>query len=703
MKKKNSKKEILENKRLGKNTKGVDLQKSFKWASRSEKDQLDFIDNFPKIAISDIKKRAEGIKKIKSADKNFDNTALAYENISDDENIRMGQIHALEMCSDSVRVRESCRKAEVQISSKMVDIAYDIDLYKSIKDYYDKNYKKDINNKTLGQQDIKLVEDMMKDFARMGFELDIKSRNKIKIIEKKISKLANSYDARLSEDKSHILCTKEEMDGVPENIINSFRKINKQIKNKKSKNHEEEYVVGVEYPEYGPFMKYAKDRKKREELYVVYNNIGGMKNVKILEELVSLRQEKAEVLGHINHGEYVVSDRMAKNTSSAYKMINDVLDKLKNKKESDLKEILTKAAELGIEKSHFKTSDMDYVVNKIREEKYAYDEQELREYFPLDHVVKTMFEIFGELFGFVVVVSDIKLWHKDAKLYELRNIDDGLIGHMAMDLFPREGKFGHACMLPIVTGKDMGKNSPYRSGVVALICNFSKPSNKAKSKIPSLLTLGEVETLYHEFGHGLHSLLSRAKYTSQSGTNVVWDFVETPSQIMEEWVTEEKILSRISKHYITGKSLSKNFITKIKSLDKFMKGLFYTRHCLNSLLDLDIYTDKLQGRNMVQHYHKLAEKYIYKQTDKVIFVSRFAHIARGYDAGYYSYMWAERISKDIYGEFKKRISNKKDYKEFGSRYRKEILEIGSSRDENESIRILLGRETGSKNFVEGMI
>jgi Zn-dependent oligopeptidase len=252
-------------------------------------------------------------------------------------------------------------------------------------------------------------------------------------------------------------------------------------------------------------------------------------------------------------------------------------------------------------------------------------------------------------------------------------------------------------MMPIISGKELilekSKELVYESPFAALICNFSKASKNT----PSLLTLGEVETLYHEFGHGLHGLLTKAKYTSHSGTSVVWDFVETPSQLLEEWVTEEKVLAKISKHYITSKPLPINIIQKIQDLKKFMQGTHYTRQSVQSLLDLDLYTEKVS--DPVKHYHHLMNIYIHEQRDDIIFVGKFAHIARGYDAGYYSYMWAEGISKDIYSEFKKvGIFDKK----LGEKYRKEILEVGGSRDEEQSVKNFLGRDINYGALVESI-
>ena len=685
-------------------------QKDFSWTKMSVTD----IKQFPKMAADKIKSRIKIIQDIKKENRTFENTIFAYENANEDEMVLAHKVHTLSMVSDKKEIRDAARIAEVEISNLSTDIAYDVKTYKAINDYYIQNYAQEKEDKLevvgvgklarkLDLQDIKLVEDIMRGYKRMGFDLPVKDRNKIKSIEKKISKLSSKYDEHLAENNDFIMCSEEEMEGIPQNVKNSFLKI--KMENKKTGEVKDMYKVTLEYPEYGPYIKYAKNREKRLEIYKKFMNSGGEKNVKILTDLVSLRKEKASILGHINHAEYVTAERMVKNTKVVYKMLDTVTKSLKDKVKLEINEVKEKAKLDSVK--DFGLSDMDYYVNKIREEKYTYDEQVVREYFPLDHVMSSMFELFGDLFGFEVVESKIKLWHKDAKLFEIKNKNnkndknnlenkknsEEVIAYLALDLFPREGKFGHACMMPIISGKEINSTF-YESPFAALICNFSKPSKS----MPSLLTLGEVETLYHEFGHGLHGLLTKAKYTSHSGTSVVWDFVETPSQLLEEWVTEEKVLAKISKHYITGKSLPKNIINKIQNLKKFMQGTHYTRQSVQSLLDLDLYTDKVI--DPVKHYHDLMKKYIHQQRSDIIFVGKFAHIAHGYDAGYYSYMWAENISKDIYSEFKKvGIFDKK----LGLKYRKEILEVGGSRDEESSVKALLGRDINYAALTQSLI
>jgi len=662
-------------------------QKDFSWTKLSVKE----IENFTDKAVADVKMRLQKIKDLNRYNKNnsenkalnFENTILSYERCNQEEITDLRKIGALSMVSDNKDIRDAARAAEVKFSNMMTDLAYDLDIYKVIKNYYDYNFFLEKEMDIIDSQDIKLTEDIMSSLNRMGFGLDIKERNKIKALDKKENKLANLYDERLAENNDFILCSEEEMSGIPENVKNSFTKI------------KDKYKITLQYPEYGPYIRYADNREKRKEIYKLFMNQGGEKNVKILEELMSIRAEKSKILGYENHARYKLENRMAKHEKNAYKMLNDLIKNLAPKKKENLDEIKDFAKTLGIKK--IEMYDMDYVTNKILENKYVYDEQEVREYFPLDHVLATMFEMFGNLFGFTVEETNIKLWHKDAKLYKLTDAKTkNLISYMAMDLFPREGKFGHACMSSIIDGLNIDDKN-YQTPFAVLICNFSKPHKNKKENIPSLLTIGEVETLYHEFGHGLHGVITKAKHSSHSGTSVVKDFVEGPSQIMEQWVTEEKVLKKISKHYKTGKALPKSLIDKIQRLKSFMLGLFYTRQSMQSLLDLDLYTGV--ATDPVEHYHKLVKKHIHPQDSDILFVSRFSHIAGGYDAGYYVYLWAENIAKDMYSIFKStNIFDKKT----GERYRKEILEMGSSRDELDSVKAFLGRDIENKAFLESI-
>lgn len=649
-------------------------QNDFAWCKMNTKQIL----AFPKKAADAIRQRQEDIKKIKKEDKTFLNTIGAYEVSNDDESRMLYEIHTLALTSDKKEIREAARVAEVEFSHLSVDLAYDEGMYAAIKEYHAGNYKKE--KKSLDKQDIRLLDDMLLGFKRLGFDLAQKDREAVKKIDKKCSELENEYDARINEDNSYILCDESQIDGMPELVKNSLQIV------------DGKYKVSLQYPEYGPFMKYVHDRNKRKEMYKLFNNQGGTRNVSILKELVKLRAKKSKILGYKNHASYRTEVRMAKHEKHVYKMKNDLLKKLAPAVKRDFMTIAVEAEIAGYK--DIQTHDTGYLVNRIYEKNYALDEQQMRQYFELGSVMDWMFTHFGDLFGFTVKKSEIKLWHRDANLFEIHDKKSKqIIAYLALDLYPREGKYGHACMMPIIEGGQIKKDL-YRSPFAALICNFPKSTKNS----PSLLTVREIETLFHEFGHGLHGLLTEAKHGSHAGTNVVWDFVEMPSQIMEQWVAEESILKKLGKHYKTGEAMPKELIQKIVKTKNLFQAIFYTRQCVQGLLDVDLYTGV--ATDPVKHYHELMSRYLINETKGIMFVSKFSHIVGGYDAGYYSYLWAERLAKDAYSIFKEGgLTNKT----LGMKYRREILAHGGSRPEQDSIEAFLGRNISNNAFVESLL
>jgi thimet oligopeptidase len=311
-----------------------------------------------------------------------------------------------------------------------------------------------------------------------------------------------------------------------------------------------------------------------------------------------------------------------------------------------------------------------------------------------------MFSLFGTLFSISIKEASFPLWHKDVKSYQISDKDGSLIGYFVMDMFPREGKFGHAAMFDVIVPREHGyKTEKYIAPLSTMVCNFPTPSKNA----PSLLSISEVETLFHEFGHLLHMTLSRARLESQAGANVAWDFVETPSQIMENWVWNEKILSKFSKHYKTGKKMPKGMIDRILSGKKFMNAYFYTRQILYGKFDLDLHTGKVKDARGA--YRKMNKLYfnIDLPKNETLFPAGFGHLV-GYDAGYYSYLWALVYACDAFGEFEKKgnrdiMTNTK----IGMKWRKEVLEKGSSEDEMKLVTNFLGRKPNQKAFLKEVI
>lgn len=646
--------------------------------------------SFPLLAKSDLENTIDNIKKVKTADKTFLNTILAYETSTYHWAKIMGKISNYALCHTDKEMRDLANKSEVEYFNILNKLFYDKDLYDSVMNYINGNFieEKDF----LDNEDLKLVEDLILGFSKSGFHLDKKDLNKVIALDKKINTLSNKFDQNLVKDTPFILCDTKDLEGIPENIINSFEKVGLK------------YKVTIQYPEYGPFMRYATSREKRRELYKLFMNNGGKENIKILDDLIALRKDKSKIIGFETHAHYRLVDRLAKKPDNVYNLLNNLVSKLEKKSKKDILVLEKEAKKYNIAK--LENYDMTFVVNKILERDFKYDEQKLREFLELDTQIEKMFSLFEKIFNIKIKsISEqekktLKLWHKDVKVFEVleNNKKQNRISLLLMDLFPRDGKFGHACMHTIYSahnidsfealeGKQLEKNIP----ASLIICNFSKP-NKT---VPSLINFEELETLYHEAGHAMHSLLSKAKYSTHFGANVSWDFVELPSQIMELWLSDKKYLKSVTKHYITGKKIDDVFIDNLLSAKNLFKSLFYMRQIIYGIFDLDInIKDVVNKRDYLQD---LFAKYYIKDEEDIIFLSRFAHLARGYDAGYYSYIWAEIIVHDVFSEF---IKSGIENKTIGLKYRKEILERGSSRDEEESIKEFLGRKYDIKAFLE---
>ena len=640
------------------------------------------IKDFPQLANKDINNKIKIFSKIKLNDRNWDNTILAIETMIEKWDDFYLKISSFSLCHPDKNIREAVRVAEEKYSEILNKLSMNEIIYKGVMDYVNNNFQKDLSENKLDNQDIKLVQDMLISFKHSGIHLAKEKREKLLKIRNEINVLAIKYDKNINESTPFIICNKDELSGLSENIINGLEKINN-IKG------EIQYKVSISYPEYGPFMRYVENRDKRKELYLLFNNHGGKENVKLLSDILKLRKEQSKILGYKNHVDYMTENRLAKNTANVEKMSDDLLVKLEKLAKKDINNLKKVAKSLGI--NDYKSYDQAFVMNYDMKKRFNYDENILREYFPLENVFADMFQLFGKLFNIKFEKINIKTWHKDVFVYNL--IDkksNDTIAQLYMDLFPREGKYGHACMHTIKVGNNYDVNNT-KLPVSLLVCNFSKPQKNT----PSLLNMGEIETLYHEAGHGIHSLLSKAKYSSHFGCNVAWDFVETPSQIMEMWLVEEKYLNKIGKHYKTGKSLPKSIIETILNVNKQYKSLFYTRQLIQGKLDIELH--KYSVTDSVKYFNQLVNKYLIENDTEILFTSRFAHIVRGYDAGYYSYLFAEIIARDMFSIFQENglWDNKT-----GMKYRKEILEAGSSRDENDSIEAFLGRKYDDKAFVK---
>ncbi len=477
------------------------------------------------------------------------------------------------------------------------------------------------------------------------------------------------------------------MDGLSERFINTLTKDG------------DKYIVSLQYPHISPFMSEATNRNKRKELTDKNFKKGGVKNLKVINELVKLRADISKILGYKHHADFVAENRMIKTAETAIKFQDEIFKKILPLAKKEINELRTHAKTLGIKKLEY--YDIAFVATSLKKKLYDLDPETVRAYFQLDNVLKEMFSLCENLFGIKIKETTMKLWHKDVRFFEVLDArsKDSLIGYFALDLFPREGKYGHACLHDLITSHAKDFNGEeFISPFSVILCNFSAPNKKT----PSLLSVGEVETIFHEFGHLLHATLSNSSHKSQAGCNVTWDFVETPSQIMENFVWSKEMLTKLSKNYVTGKSMPKDMIQRIMNGKKFQNAYTFAKQIIMGKLDLDLHTGKVKDGN--KSVNETNKKYFNIELPKEnLLTAGWGHLV-GYDAGYYSYLWALVYACDAFSEFENNGNkNILKNKEIGMKWRREVLEKGSSEDEMKLIKNFLGRSPNQKAFLKEVV
>ncbi len=627
------------------------------------------------------KKEYAGIKAILPEKRTYENTVYALERSGGPDVDVFRKISFLGEVSSKEDIRKTAHEIMVDISKKLVDIEYDRDLYMSLVEYHEGNFLDE--KKKLGSDDIKLLEETIREYKRMGFDLPEKMQTKLKTLLKKVSELGEHFRNNINNYNDYILCTEKELDGLSARVIETL-----------PRHPNGKYIVSLQYPHIGPFMAFAKNREKRKELAEKNLKKGGKKNLKIIQDIVKLRAEIAQILGYKHHADFKTENRMAKTGAIVDKFQHDLLKQLKPLAKKDVDTLRAHAKKLGI--SSLEHYDIGFVANDLKKKKFDVDPEALRAYFPLPHVLETMFAIYGKLFGITFKKHNAKLWHKDARLYQVNNTDGSLVGYLAFDLHPRTGKFGHAaCFDTVVPREEKWRSHKFVAPFTSIVCNFSIPTKKT----PSLLSHGEIETLFHEFGHSLHMTLSLSRHESQSGANVAWDFVETPSQIMENWAWHDTVIAKLGKHIETGKTIPKSVREKMIKGRTFQSGYMYLRQVIMGKLDMDLHTGRV--KDGAETYRTLTKLYtgINLPKNETLFPAGFGHLV-GYDAGYYSYLWALVYACDAFSEFEKKgIFNK----EIGMRWRKEVLEKGSSEDEMKLITNFLKRKPNQKAFLKEVV
>lgn len=630
-------------------------------------------------AIEAKKARYAEIKTIPAEERTFENTIYAIESSDYDHNDAIAQIDLLMDVSPKQEIRDAAQEAIELLQKEMVDIEYDVDMYRAVQEYAAKQ-------EVLEGADKQLFDDVMRAYKRMGFALDQEKRQQLKDNLKEISELATGFDKTIAEYQDHILVRREELKGLPEAYINALKK-----------DDEGNYIVTLAYPEFFPFRDRCESAPRRKELVDKFNRKGGVANIERLKRVLELRAQNALLLGYPNHAAFQVEDRMAKTVDAVMDFYKDMRVEVSRQAQFDLQLLgEMKRTDLGDPSAKLAYYDIDYYIQRDKMQGYAVDDEAIREYFPIDAVKQALFDLYATVLGLSFSREQFPVWHADAEWYRADNTDGSLVGYFALDLFPREGKFSHAMKKTIVQGRRVSRavDALYVAPLCAVVANFNAPSGD----MPALLSHDEVQTLFHEFGHAMHTLVTSAPYASQAGTSTARDFVEAPSQMFEYWVWERDLLKKMAKHWKTGEALPDDLVDRMIRAKNHAQGYFILRQLFIGSFDMALHTT-VDPVDPVQTFAEL-----YKQMFGIdaasdqLWAAGFGHLM-GYDAGYYGYLWSEVYAADMFTRF--RSEGVTDPK-IGMEYRKKILEVGSSRDEMDSVVDFLGRKPNNEAFLRDM-
>ena len=514
------------------------------------------------------------------------------------------------------------------------------------------------HHRRLTPEEKMLLDNCYDGFVRSGALLDEKGKEKLRTLTEEASMLSLQFSQNLlKENKAYSLHITDEskLEGLPDTAKEAAAMTAKE-------QDKEGWIFTLDFPSYSPFMTYSKERELRKEMYMAKNTIcthdNSENNIEICKRLINLRREIAQLLGFKTYADYVLKNRMAGNARNVYRLLNQLIDAYKpaaNKEVGDIERMALsdlKKTQLPEEENRMQPWDFGYYSHKLQLKKYNLDSEMLRPYFELSKVIDGVFGLATRLYGITFKEnSNIQVYHPDVKAYEVFDKDGSYLAVLYADFHPRKGKQSGAWMTEY-QGQWISRKGENVRPHVSLVMNFSKPTEEK----PALLTLGEVETFLHEFGHSLHGIFANSRFESLSGTNVWWDFVELPSQFMENYATEKEFLRTFAFHYETGEPIPDELIDRIMKSRNFMAAYGCMRQVSFGLLDMAYYTQKHAFEEDVIDFEKKAweKAMVTKQIPETCMTVQFSHImAGGYAAGYYSYKWAEVLDADAFSIFKK--------------------------------------------------
>jgi len=610
----------------------------------------------------------------------FKNTIEALESSGELLDRFTNVFFAVSAANTNDTLKEVRKTISPELTAHYDEIRLNTNLFNRVKEIFDQK-----DALSLTSEEMRLLTETYKGYVRAGVNLEGKNKKRLKAINKRISELSTKFGDNLLDETNDFelhVTDKKDLGNLSESLVAGA------VDEAEKRGHDSGWSFTLQRPSINPFLQSSPNRDFREKLFQGYalrgDNDNDKDNKEIIQEMTSLRAERAELLGFKTHADYVLSDNMAENPEAVYAFMDKLWPSALKMAKTERKALADMMKKEGV-KDEFRGSDWRYYVEKVRAERYNFNEDETRPYFEFNAVREGVFTLANKLFGLTFKhLNDVPKWHQDQQVFEVLEADGKHLGVIYMDFFARESKRGGAWMNAL---RSQSNTDEFITPIVTNNFNFPPPTKDT----PSLLSFSEAQTLFHEFGHALHGLLSNVKYGALAGTNVPRDFVEFPSQVMENWMSEPEVLALYAKHYQTGEIIPEAMVKKMNEANSFNEGFRTVEYMAAAYLDMNWHTLTDTTKQDVRTFEKQAMQKI-GLIDEILPRYRsnyYSHVfAGGYSSGYYSYLWSEVLDADTFNEFKK-TGNLFD-SELSQKYRK-MLSSGGSKTGMELYKEFLGR------------
>jgi thimet oligopeptidase len=616
------------------------------------------------VTLKDLNRRVKAFENMSAAKaKNtkavfaeWDALAIAQENLQ-------GPLDLISNVSPDAKVRANAEPCLVKLN------AFSTELFQN-----DKVFQKIKGTKAVDAIDVKYRQDALDGFEDTGVTLGKQGQDRMRAISHRLDELSQEFARNVRDNTQKLTFTADEMKGMPPEYLTKAKKDDKG-----------NYLLGFDYPEYNPFMEYADSSAARQRYQFAFSNHGTPKNLGLMQEALDLRREMAGLFGFKSYADFMIRRRMAGSSANVYQFLGEVqtaVTALEKKELEELRGFEADTLKQPLADTKLARWDVPYWQQKIKQARYSVDQNAMRKYFPTSAAVPWALDISSKLYGIEFKEVKVPVWHPEVKYYDvIDSASHARIAGIYLDLFPREGKYGHAAAWPVRGVSTLVGRAP----VSALVTNFNRDG----------LDSGELETLVHEFGHVLHGVLSSTRYVRQAGTNVELDFVEAPSQMYEEWARRKESLVSIANFCKPScPVIDDALLGRLNAAHNFGRGIRYARQLVYASYDMNVHNDMPSDPMTV--WKKVEGATPLGYVDGTEFPGQFGHLMNGYGAGYYGYMWSEVMALDMLSGYEGKLMNPA----VGHRYRKEILSRGGELHGADLVRSFLGRAPSSKAFFD---